>query len=169
MKRELLRTIVLFAAILAIATLSQQRAFAQGQVNEAQKSNDQGLVGSWNVEVTIRDCQTGTPFFSFPAIITYDQGGTMHESDLGAPFLIRLAGQGVWSHDRDRQYSGAFRWLNFLPDRTFAGTSVVRSIIKLDPGSDGYTSTDRTEVLDGAGNVIPGAGACGTQTATRFK
>lgn len=180
MKKQILKAIG--GASLAILVLA---VFAQ-----AQNGNEQGLVGSWDVQITIRDCQTGTPFFSFPAMITYNQGGTMQESDLGSPGLVRLLGHGVWNHQNGRQYSAAFRFLNFNPDRTFAGTNVVRQAITLGPGTIGpgtitlgpgsdirlitrgsntYTSTDTSEVLDANGDVIPGAGGCATETAIRFK
>ena len=164
MKKQILKAIGgVSLAILVLAVFAQVRVSAQVQ-------NGNGLVGSWDVTVTIRSCQNpDIEFFSFPAMITYNQGGTMQESDLGSPFLVRLLGHGVWSHQNGRQYSAAFRWLNFNPDRTFAGTGVVRSTISLGRGGDTFTSTDTSVVLDANGNVIPGSEGCATQTATRFQ
>ena len=128
------------------------------------------LIGSWDVLVTARDCETGAalPFIPvFPAVMTYDRGGTMQETDLGGPFVVRLPGQGVWAIDTARTYTAAFRYLNFAPDRTFIGTNVVRSSITLEAGGDQYTSVDTLEVLDPAGNVV--AGGCATTSAKRFK
>lgn len=101
-----------------MGTLAQVLVSAQGTGSE------RSLVGSWDVTVTIRDCQSGIALFDFPAMITYGEDGTMQESDLGGPGLTRLNGHGVWQHQNGRQYSAAYRWLNFNPDRTFAGTNV---------------------------------------------
>ena len=162
MKKLQLRT--LGAALLAILMLA---ALAQVVVSAQGNGSDRSLAGSWDVEVTARDCQTGAKIFSFPATMTYNQDGTMQETDLGGPGLVRLQGHGVWTHQSARQYSAAFRFLNFLPDRTFVGTNVVRSSINLGNSGDDYTSTDTAELIDANGNAIPLG--CATTTATRFK
>ena len=165
MRRQTLK--VIGGASLTILVLA---VFALVGVSaKAKNGNEQGLVGSWDVQVTIRDCASGTPLFGFPAAMTFNRGGTMQESDLGGPGLVRLNGHGVWRHQTGREYSSAFRWLNFNPDRTFAGTSVVRQAISLGPDGDTFTSTDTVEVLDANGNVIPNAGSCATETGTRFQ
>ena len=91
----------------------------------------------------------------------------MQETDLGGPGVVRLQGHGVWQHQIGRQYSAAFRFLNFLPDRTFIGTNVVRSSVTVSLDGNGYTSTDTLEVLD-ANGVVVGTG-CATAAATRFQ
>lgn len=165
MKKQILKAIG--GASLVILMLA---VFAQVWVSaHVQKGNQQGLVGSWDVEVTIRDCQTGAPLFSFPAAFTYNQGGTMQSTDLGPPVVITLPGHGVWQHETGREYSAAVRRLTFNPDRTFAGTGVVRSAISLGLSGDTYTSTDTFAFLDANGDIIPGSEACATETATRFK
>ena len=47
-------------AILVCAVFAQVRVPAQGQ-----NQNEPSLVGSWNLQVTLRDCQSGTPFVGF--------------------------------------------------------------------------------------------------------
>lgn len=167
MKKQILKAIG--GAALAILVLA---VFAQVWISaQAQSGNEQGLIGSWDVQVTIRDCQTGTEFFSFPATNTYNQGGTMQESNLGPPGIVSLPAHGVWGHTRGRQYSAAYRGLVFAtdPNRTFLGTGVVRQAINLGRDGDTFTSTDRFVMLDPNGAVIPGSEACATETATRFQ
>src|SRR5688572_22623255 len=146
-------------AILMLIGLAQVGVPAQGQ-----NGNEPNLVGSWNVQVTVRDCQTGMPIPVipvFPALITYHQGGTMQETDLGGPGLVRLPGHGVWERQNGRQYSAAFRFLNFTPGGTFVGTNVIRSSITLSHSGNEYTSTDTLEILDANGNLINSG--CATQ------
>src|SRR5258705_8510642 len=114
MKKQMLKTIGGVLLTIFVAVFAQVWASAQEQ-----NGNEPTLVGSWDVRVTARDCQTGAPipFIPiFPAIMTYDQGGTMQETDLGGPGSVRLPGHGVWERQNGRQYSAAFRFLNFNPD-----------------------------------------------------
>lgn len=151
--------------ILVVVVFAQVWVFAQEPAG-----NEPSLVGSWDVRVTARDCQTGMPipFIPvFPAMVTYDQGGTMQQTDLGGPGLVRLPGHGVWKRQSGREYSAAFRFLNFNLDRSFAGTNVVRSAISLSHSGNEYTSTDTLEILDANGDVV--VTGCATQTATRFE
>lgn len=163
MKKQIMKTIG--GASLVILMLA---VFAQVWVSaQAQSDNDQGLTGSWDVTVTARDCESGTPLFNFLAVQTYNQGGTMQTGNLGAPGLVYLDGHGVWEHIKGRQYSIAFRVLKFNPDGSFAGKDVIRDVISLDLGGDTYTSTGGIDILDPDGNLI--LRGCATTTATRFK
>lgn len=169
MKKQILKAIGgASLAILLLVAFAQVWVSAQVNDNDLLRNgNKQSLVGSWDVQVTIRDCETGMVFFGFPAMITYNQDGTMQETDLGNPSLLRLPGHGVWERQNGRQYSAAYRFLNFNLDRTFAGRNVVRSTISLGRSGDRYTSTDTVEILDPNGNVI--TRGCATSTATRFE
>ncbi len=169
MKKQMLKAIGgASLAILMLATVAQVWVSAQDNDNELRRNgNERSLVGAWNVQVSILDCQTGTVLFGFPAMNTYNQGGTMQQTDLGDPSLLRLPGHGVWEHQTGRQYSAAFQFLNFNLNRTFAGRNVVRSTISLGRSGDRYTSTDTVEILDPNGNAINRG--CATTTATRIQ
>lgn len=163
MKKQILRTIG--GATLAIVALA---VFAQvWRPVQAQKVSDQGLVGSWNLQVTLRDCESGVPFVTFLAMNTYNQGGTTQQTAIPEPGATALPGHGVWSHDLGRNYSGAFQFFILNPNPALTSRVVVRSSISLDLGGDSYSSTDAAEILNLAGDVV--ARACSTSTATRFK
>jgi len=143
--------------------------FAQVWVVSAQEQTgvEKGLVGSWDLEVTLRDCDTGTAFASFTAINTYNQGGTMHQAAiLPNPGVVPSGGHGVWSHLTGRHYSAAFRFFSFNLAGVFTDKVTVRSIISLEQSGDSYTSTDTAEILLANGVLI---NACSTTTATRFR
>jgi hypothetical protein len=163
MKRQALKAFGGVAlAILLLPVFAQVRMSAQ-----AQNGNEQGLVGSWNVTVTLRDCETGTPFVSFQAMNTYNQGSTMQQTAVPGPEGTALPGHGVWSHQTGRNYSGAFQFFRLNPDGTYAGRVVVRSAISLGPSGDTYTSTDVADILDANGNLL--FRSCSTSSATRFQ
>ena len=167
MKKQILKAIGgASLAILVLAVFAQVWVSAQNKNGEVLQ-DEQGLTGSWDVTVTARDCESGTPLFSFLAVQTYNQGGTMLTSNLGAPGIVRLDGHGVWKHIKGRQYSVAFRVLKYNLDGTFAGKDVIRDVISLDLGSDTYTSTGTVDILDPNGNLI--LRGCATTTAMRFE
>lgn len=161
MKKQILRT--LGGASLAIAALT---VFAQVWVS-AQKSNDQGLVGSWDLQVTIRDCESGVPFVTFPAMNSYNQGGTTQQVALPEPGMTALAGHGVWRHDIGRNYSGAFRFLILNANPALVRRVTVRSAISLGLDGNSYTSTDAAEIRNLNGDLLESA--CSTSEATRFE
>jgi hypothetical protein len=167
MKKQILKAIGgASLAILVLAVFAQVLVSAQGKNSELVQ-NEQGLISSWNLTVTLRDCQTGTALVSFPAMNTYNQGGTMQQAAVPNPQFRDLPGHGIWSHQTGRDFSAAFQFFSLNLDGTFAGKVVVRSAISLGLRGNEYTSTDTAEVFDPNGNLI--ATGCSTTTASRFE
>ena len=149
-------------AILVCAVFAQVRVPAQGQ-----NQNEPSLVGSWNLQVTLRDCQSGTPFVGFPAMMTYNLGGTTQQTAPPAPGSVFLPGHGVWSHETGGGYSGAFQFFSINPDGSVATKTIVRSAIRLGRDGNSYTSTETSETLSANGDLL--FRGCSTSTATRFE
>jgi hypothetical protein len=138
------------------------------EVWASDKASDQGLVGSWNLTVTLRDCDNGTALVVFPAMNTYHQGGTTSQTAIPNSPFRDLPGHGAWNHRTGRTYSGGFQFFSLTPDGgTYVGKVVVRSDISLGIGGNDYSSTDTAEVYDPAGNLI--TRGCSTTSATRFE
>ena len=167
MKSQSLKAIGVSLAILMLAVFAQVWVSAKESSEPLQNDSEQGLVGSWNVQVTIRDCQTGAALVNFPAMITFNQGGTMQETANDAAPLLRLPGHGVWSHQRGRGYSAAFQFFRFNPDGTFAGRNIIKSTVNLRESGNEYATTDTVGVFDANDNLI--VTACASSTATRFE
>lgn len=148
-------------AILMLAVFAQVRVPAQEH-----HGKENSLIGSWNLQVTLRDCQTDTPFVTFEGMSTYNQGGTTQQTAIPGPEGTPLPGHGAWKHQTGRLYSGAFQFFALFPDGTFQRI-VVRSAISLGKSGDEYTSIDTAEIFDASGNLI--TTACSTTTATRFE
>ncbi len=169
MKKQILKAIGGASLVIVILALfSQVWVSAQDSDNELlPNGNERSLVGSWDVQVSIRDCQTGAVFVSFPAMITYNQGGTMQETANDAAPLLRLPGHGVWNRQNGQHYSSTFQFFRFNPDGTFAGRNIIRSSVSLGLSGNRYTTTDTVKVLAANGDLI--TTACATSTATRFQ
>ena len=163
MNKQILKAIgVASLAMLVLAVLTQVGVSAQDQ-----KGNEQGLVGSWDLQVTLRDCETGMALISFPAMNTYNLGGTTQQTAPPEPFSTFLPGHGVWSHQTANSYSAAFRFFKVNPDGSVATKTIVRSAISLERDGDSYTSTDTAEILNANGALL--FRSCSTTAATRFE
>ena len=75
-----------------------------GSLGVAASAQDAGhdpkLVGTWVVQVTLRDCTTGAPLRpAFNSLVTFNSGGTIAESTAGHAFAPtqRTNGHGSWA------------------------------------------------------------------------
>lgn len=153
----------------AVLALLMMSAFMQISVSaqENDKGGSKGLEGSWNVQVTARNCQTGDAIRTFPAMQTFMRGGTMMDWGSATAPSLRGIGQGVWSYDSGGSNTTAFQFFRFNADGTLAGRQIGRAQIELSQDGDGYTSTGTAQVLDVNGNVI--ANNCSSGVGTRFE
>jgi len=180
MKNTFLKTIGAMAlAILMAATSAQTLVFAQNnndgiisdeqrqEDSSAQRDNERRLEGSWNIQVTRRDCQTGATLVSFPTMSTFMQGGTMHDYGIAMAPTGRGPSHGVWSHLSGRRYSNALQFFLFGADGTNTGRQIIRRQIELSRSGNEYTATGAVEVFNTGGTVV--ATICTTETGTRFE
>ncbi|MBA2493270.1 MAG: hypothetical protein H0V31_01070 [Acidobacteria bacterium] len=91
MKNTFLKTIgTTVLTILMLATFAQISVSAQDKNSEEESStqtqedssarrgrNEIALEGSWNIQVTRRNCETGAALVTFPTMSTFMRGGTM--------------------------------------------------------------------------------------------
>lgn len=160
---------VVALAILMLVTVAQMSVSAHVGGKESPQSDGgpNALVGSWSLQVTLRDCPSGIPFVTFPAMMTYNHGGTTQQTAPPEPGGTFLPGHGIWSHQHGGGYSGAFQFFSLNPDGSVARRTVVRSAITLSRDGESYTSTDTAETFDASGSLL--FRACSTTTASRFR
>lgn len=125
------------------------------------------LEGSWNNQVTIRNCQTGQAIRAFAGLLTFHQGGTLSETAAGSSPALRSPGHGTWRRTGWRRYEGKFTLLRFNPDGTFAGTQKTTQNIELDQSGNGFNDTATLQIFDANGNQI--VAGCATAVATRLE
>lgn len=180
MRNTFLKTIgTAWLAILMLAAFAQISVSAQDTINEEENStqtqedllkwrdNPRALEGSWNVSVTVRNCQTGDAIRTFPRMNTFMQGGTMQEFSAAVAPTLRGPGQGVWSYLPTRRFSYAVQFFRFNADGSFAGSVRERRNVEVSRFRSTYNATGTGEIFDGNGNLI--ATVCATETATRFE
>jgi hypothetical protein len=126
------------------------------------------LEGSWDVQTTGRNCQTGVPIgATTPSMLTFNYGGTMQEFGTRNAPSLRGPGLGVWDQKSARNYTSAFQFFRFNADGTLAGRQIIRQEIELNDSGDEFTSTATSQILDAGGNVI--SNGCSSGVATRFE
>ena len=125
------------------------------------------LEGTWDVRVTIRNCQTGAEIRSFSSVTMFMFGGTLIDSTSGTPQAQRTPGQGVWSHVSGDTYRFSFKTFNFDAGGNFTGSTRITHEAAMESNGNQYTSAGISEVFAPNGTLI--VTGCSTTTATRFE
>ncbi|MBK7708253.1 MAG: hypothetical protein IPJ30_21500 [Acidobacteria bacterium] len=126
MKNTILRTIGTTAlTVLMLTAFTQISVFAQDgddqdqnlrQKQESKSTRRRGgrrLIGTWDVQVTLRNCQTGAAIRTFSSVTTFMAGGTMIDSTSGIPQALKTPGQGSRCHIEGNTYRFKFKSFNF--------------------------------------------------------
>ena len=124
------------------------------------------LVGTWDAEVQITDCQTGNVSETFASIASFNQGGTSVGSTAGRPQSSRTPEHGVWRHIGGNRYEFKSKSFNFNAMGVATGYIVLRHEIVLDETADTYTSAGGVTVYLLNGTQV-GSG-CSAAVGTRF-
>ncbi|MEP6923508.1 MAG: hypothetical protein ABI954_03505, partial [Pyrinomonadaceae bacterium] len=161
MKNTILKTIGgMTLAILMMMLLMQISVPAQGIINEgksdeqtkedssAQRANARKLEGSWNVQVTPYNCQTGVSMTTTPSMLTFMRGGTMQEFGTRISPSLRGPGHGIWSYESRRQYIATFQFFRFNADGTLAGRQIVIQQTTLSHDGNSFTGNSTAQILD---------------------
>ena len=163
--------IVAFAqvSVLAQNILNKEKSDAQTQEDlSAGGANAGKLEGSWDVKVTLLNCQSGLPVGpTTPSMLTFMRGGTMQEIGTRISPSLRAPGHGIWGYQSRGHYTATFQFFRFNADGTLAGRQIVRQEILLSNDGNSFTSSATARVLDAGGNVI--TNNCSSGVATRFE
>lgn len=155
----------LATAIYLASTFNVQAHKQSGQGQS--ESEAAKLEGTWRVEITVRVCQTGEVIRTFPALSTYNKGGTMNTVVGGSSPARVSADYGIWRHVGGHSYTAltdAFLF-NAAGERT--GTQRVTRYIEFGEDADHNTANTTIEILDVNGNLL--LTGCATATGTRMK
>lgn len=126
-----------------------------------------GLEGSWRVQITVRNCQTGDPLRSaFPAMASFTRGGAVLTSDSSISPALRGTGHGSWWHDRGQTYEAVIEAFLFTPAGTLSGAQHFDQTIEM-TGPDSFKATVAAQILDPAGNVV--GNGCATSEGHRLQ
>jgi hypothetical protein len=153
---------LVLACLLFSGSGSTVRAHSEG--DESQN----GLQGTWHLQLTVRDCQTGQVLRPpFPALFTFNKGGTLAATTAGQLPSLFTPALGVWRHIDDHTYSAVSEQFVFSPAGAFIQVHRLTRNIEIGNNPDEFTDTVKLEIFNPTGNLI--ATGCATSTATRFE
>lgn len=123
------------------------------------------IVGTWEFQVHIFNCDTGQTVARFRAASLFNAGGTFLDTN-AAPPSTRGPAFGVWSYDpRTRKYHMDMRFYRYNPDGSFAGATEVRRTATLSRDGNQMSGAFTGQRLAPNEQVL--ANTCGTDEGTR--
>jgi hypothetical protein len=131
------------------------------------EGSDNGLEGTWRVQVTVLNCQTHEVLRTFPTLFTFATGGTLTVVTAGQPPALSTTGLGVWRHTNGQTYSAVSESFVFSPAGVWTQTHRLTRVIEIGNDADEFTDTIALEIFDTNGNLI--VAGCGASVGSRFK
>lgn len=164
-------TILLSIAVLGLSTLPVP-ASAQEGADDRWRFRPT-IVGTWQVEVTIRtdgpDCTTQpeVPFGPnpFPALNTFNVGGTMTETGSRSPPSRRGPGHGVWERTGGHNFETRYTFQSYDENGLLSSNADIRSQISVAANGLTFSGVSRLLFTDISGNARP---FCGTLSGIRL-
>jgi hypothetical protein len=126
-----------------------------------------GLEGTWRVQLTVIDCQTGQLLRTFPALFAFAKGGTLTYATAGQLPSATTTGLGVWKHTKRHSYSAVSEVFIFNTDGVWTQTHRLARAIDVSNDGDEFTDTVALQIFDTNGNQI--VTGCGTSVGSRMK
>lgn len=143
-------------AVLGLGILLASSVPAAAQSEESASKN--GPVGTWTVQVTLRNCATNAPAGpTFQSLVTLHRGGTVSESAGSLAFAVgqRSSGHGTWTYEGHGVYRQRLvALILFDTPANLPGTPGFNPSLPVSPGffAGWQTVTHRLE-FDDTGNL----------------
>jgi hypothetical protein len=162
MQTPILKSILRAVLGLSLVIGSMQTVVLAQSVN----AYENRIVGVWDVQVTLYNCDTGAPFATFRGLNKYELGGTAQVVPATNPAALSPH-VGVWSHVAANDYKLAFKMFRFDGAGNTLGSQVVRFDIAINDDATLYAGSGQSQLFDTNGNVV--GRSCPTVTGTRFQ
>lgn len=143
-----------FVAIAMTLIGSQALLLAQGKHN---------LEGTWDVSVTVVNCQSGALIRTVRALQMFSEDGSFTET---ANTYLRGSSLGRWDHVNSNVFTSTYWFFRYNADGTFK--SIAEGLNKEELSGDGshFSATGTITDYDATGNVI--SVGCVTHAAKRL-
>jgi hypothetical protein len=159
MKTNLVRILALSAIAAAVGS-AQQADTARA---EARQGGTAGIVGVWDVAVTVVNCSTGALIRNVHSVQMYQPDGTFSETTSTG---TRGSSIGYWYRQEGQAYGAAYFFFRYNVDGTFASFAKAANAIKLSSDGSGFSVTATIQDYDANNNLL--STGCVTQTAKRL-
>jgi hypothetical protein len=152
------------AALVLTGMLVMGSAFTAKAQSESRAGR---LEGTWRVQLTVRDCQTGAALRTFPTLFTFAKGGTLTATTAGQSPALFTPNLGVWGHTGGNTYSAVSEAFVFSPAGAWIQTHRLTRAIELSRDPNEFTDTVAVEIFDTNRNLL--VTGCGTSAGRRFE
>lgn len=125
------------------------------------------MIGTWDIEVTLRNRATGASTTKLRAVDTFSSGGTLIQTGADSPPDLSSPGQGVWRQIGDQTYAAVLRYFRFNADGSVAEIRKITRHLELSDDGNRFTGTASVEVFDAADSLI--MAHCATEVGKRFE
>ena len=149
-----------------IVTMAVGLAILQTAIRAQDSRGGGRLAGTWDAEVTIRNCATGDAITSFLSTANFNQGGTYSGITSGSSPTVRTSERGIWEHVNGNIYRFRFRAYLYNPAAVAVAYQIVTHDVELDESNMNYTSSGTSDVFDMSGNPI--SSGCSTTVGSRM-
>jgi len=146
--------------------------FGRGASAHVEDEPEGELQGSWRVQVTLHNCQTGAPLVTFPSLLTFAHGHTIIEVTSSPAFLPgqRTPGLGIWSRTDGhtfRAVSDAFILFPSISTPPGFKRGVQRITQTIEVNGDDFAANASTQFFDSSGAQYDAG--CATAVAHRIE
>ena len=124
-----------------------------------------GITGTWNHQLTIRNCATGAAIAQASTTSSYTEGGVYIEVAPTPSPALRTAGIGAWKYVGSQKYEMSMKYFRYNADGTFAGKTIIDSNIT-HLQDDTLAQVAVVRIFNPAGIQV--ASGCATLTSSRF-
>jgi hypothetical protein len=169
MKNKSLKRIFGITFTLFMAMIIMQGAVSAQDSDPKTNARHDRIVGVWDIQNSLFNCDTGAPIGGFSALHKYELGGTGQVVPATNPAALS-AHMMVWNWVQDNDYQFAIKLFRF---NTATGAAiaytVIRGNVSINEDATEYTGSGRAETFDLNGNPLPVPAVCPSFTGTRFQ
>ena len=156
----------LVALALTVVLMVAPRTIANAQSQHAPSGG--GLEGTWRVEVTLRDCNTGAALGSpFRSLLSFARGGTMTETTARFSPAVRGPGHGIWQQIQGSTFSSTLEAFLYNPSGVWIEWQRLTQTIEIGDDSDTWTANAHNEIFDTNDNLL--LSGCSTAVGHRME
>ena len=155
----------LVALALTTALVVIPRTIASPQSEQA--ASGRGLEGTWRVEVTLRDCNTGAALRSpFRSLLSFARGGTMTETTARVSPALRGPGHGIWQQIQGSTFSSTLEAFLYNSAGVWMAWQRLTQTIEIGDDPNTWTANAHNEIFDTNDNLL--VSGCSTAVGHRI-
>lgn len=151
MRMDIVRT----CAVLSLALLGLQTA--------ALAENRNSVRGTWDVNVTVTNCQTGAVIRTVRSLQMFSLDGSFTET---ANTASRGSSLGRWARSGEHTFGATYWFFRYTSTGTFASIAKSLDSIKLSDDGNTFTASGTIQDFDASNTLI--STGCYTHAATRL-